>query len=111
MQMRLCRLGSEVAMDLNEPKVTKLRLLFSANKTDVTEDLSKDLLSWSYSDKETGQADEISLTLQDNTGKWSSTWKPDGGEVIRAYLASGTASSQGAELYCGSFYVDTVRFS
>ena len=109
--MRLCRLGSEVAMDLNEPKVTKLRLLFSANKTDVTEDLSKDLLSWSYSDKETGQADEISLTLQDKTGKWASTWKPDGGEVIRAYLSSGTASSRGTELYCGSFYVDTVRFS
>ena len=72
-------------MDLNEPKVTRLRLLFSSNKTDVTEDLSKDLLSWSYSDKETGQTDEISLTLQDKTGKWASTWKPDGGEVIRAY--------------------------
>lgn len=98
-------------MDLNEPKVTKLRLLFSKNKTDITEDLSKDLLSWSYSDKETGQADEISLMIADASGKWASNWKPDGGEVIRAYLSSGTKSSLGFELYCGSFYVDTVRFS
>lgn len=98
-------------MDLNEPKITKLRLLFSTNKTDVTEDLGKDLLSWSYSDKETGQADEISLTIADRSGKWSNTWKPDGGEVIRAYLSSGSRLIPGLEVYCGSFYVDQVRFS
>ena len=55
---------------MSDVRQTKLRLLFSKNETDVTSDLSKDLLSWNYSDHESGQADEISLVLKDETGKW-----------------------------------------
>ena len=54
---------------MSGPRQTRLRLLFSKNETDVSEDLCKDLLSWSFTDHESGQADEISLTLKDNEGK------------------------------------------
>lgn len=98
-------------MVANEPKVARLRLLFSQDRVDVTSDLSKDLLSWSYSEKETGQADELSLQLHDEGRRWANTWKPDGGETIRAYLSYGTVSNPGFEVYLGTFYVDSVRFA
>ncbi len=92
-----------------DPKRTFLRLLFTASGTDVTEDILPDLLSFSYEDKETGEADELRLTLKDETGKWAASWKPDGGEVIDAFLAAGgVTAGKGDELFCGRFYVDRM---
>ncbi len=96
---------------MGSPLKTSLKLLFSSNETDVTDELSKDLLSWSYVDRESGQADEISLTLKDETGKWAGSWKPDGGESVKMYLSSGPVGSAGIGLYCGKFYVDNQRVS
>lgn len=90
---------------------TRLRLLFTQAGKDVTEDLLPDLLSFSYDDKETNEADEISLTLKDPTGKWSAQWKPDGGEVVKAWIAQGTTAKRDARLYCGKFFVDSLRVS
>ena len=96
---------------MSDVRQTKLRLLFSKNETDVTSDLCKDLLSWNYSDHESGQADEISLVLKDETGKWAGSWRPDGGEIIRMYISVGTPTESGPEAFLGTFFVDyqTVR--
>lgn len=96
---------------MDEPRQTRLRLLFTGDEKDVTQDVVADLLAWSYSDHETGQADEISLTLKDPEGKWAQSWRPDGGETIRMYLSAGTVSAPGPELFCGTFYVDSIRLS
>lgn len=96
---------------MGEVRQTRLRLLFSKNETDVTEDICKDLFSWSYTDHESGQADEISLTLKDETGKWAGSWRPDGGERIKMYLSAGTTEKSGAECFLGTFYVDYQRVS
>ena len=97
---------------MSGPIQTYLRLLFTEAGTSVTQDILPDLLSFSYDDKETNEADEISLTLKDPTGKWASKWKPDGGEVVRAYIASGTVDGKkGRELFCGKFFVDSLRTS
>lgn len=94
-----------------EVRETRLRLLFSKNETDVSADIAKDLLSWSYSDKESGQADEISLQLKDETGKWAGSWRPDGGENIKRFISTGTVNKRETELYCGRFFVDYQRVS
>ena len=97
---------------MSGPLQTYLRLLFTEAGTSVTQDILPDLLSFSYEDKETNEADEISITLKDPTGKWASKWKPDGGEVVRAYIASGTVDGKkGRELFCGKFFVDSLRTS
>lgn len=96
------------------PIETNLRLLFSADDVNVTEDLLADLLSFTYDDKETNESDEISILLKDPEGKWAGTWKPDGGESVRAYLSKGTTTDNGLnrnELYCGRFYIDVMRVS
>lgn len=94
-----------------QPLQTRLRLLFTGSGKDVTESLLPDLLSFSYDDKETNEADEISIMLKDPTGKWASRWKPDGGEVVKAYISAGTVEKRGRELYCGKFFVDSLRVS
>ena len=97
---------------MSGPIQTYLRLLFTEASTSVTQDILPDLLSFSYDDKETNEADEISLTLKDPTGKWASKWKPDGGEIVRAYIATGTVDGKkGCELFCGKFFVDSLRTS
>lgn len=88
------------------PISTKFRLLFTAAGQDVSQSVLPDLLSFTFSDKETGEADELRLTLKDETGKWAATWKPDGGEVVDAYLSTGSD-----ELHCGRFYVDSMSVS
>ena len=94
---------------MSDPKRTFLRLLFTSKGTDVTQDILPDLLSFSYEDKETGEADELRLTLKDETGKWSASWKPDGGEIVDAYLAAGDVTNgKGDELFCGRFYADRL---
>lgn len=92
---------------------TKLQLFFTSESQDVTEDILPDLLAFSYEDRETGEADEVSLTLKDPRGKWAGRWKPDGGEVVRAKIA--VRSVEGVPLSnvldCGTFFVDSMAAS
>lgn len=96
---------------MGQPLQTRLKLLFSKVGVDVTESLLPDILSFAYDDKESGEADEISLTLKDETGKWAGTWKPDGGEFIRAYIKPGNVKEATQSLYCGKFFVDELSTS
>lgn len=96
------------------PIETNIRLLFSANETDVAESLLPDLLSFTYDDRENNEADEISIRLKDSDGKWAGRWMPDGAETVKAFISKGTVSDNGlnrAELYCGRFFVDSLRVS
>lgn len=93
------------------PRQTRIKLYFGKDKQDVTQDIVSDLLSFEYSDKDGGQADEISISLKDETGKWSGSWRPDAGQVIKAYLSHGTVEKPALELFCGTFYLDEFSVS
>lgn len=92
-----------------QPLRTLLQLEFDG--VDISEDLLPDLLSFSYDDKETHEADEIQITLKDEHGKWAGMWKPDGGESVRAWIIEGRTDGIGPEIYCGRFYVDSLSVS
>jgi phage protein D len=96
---------------MGQPLQTRIKLLFTAAGVDATEDITPDLLSFSYNDKETKEADEISISLKDETGKWAGTWSPDGGEEIKAYIMPGDSEKPHGTLYCGKFYVDSLSAS
>lgn len=98
-------------MTVVEPIQTRVKLSFMPEGRDVTESLIPDLLSFTYTDNETNEADEISILLKDPTGKWASSWKPDAGEVVGASIVMGTVSTNIRNIYCGRFYVDTMRVS
>lgn len=98
-------------MSIPQPIQTRIKLLFTEKGVDVTKDITPDLLSFSYEDKENNEADEITIRLKDESGKWAGLWKPDGGETVKAYILPGTIQKATGTLYCGKFYVDEVTIS
>ena len=94
---------------MNAPMQTRLTVLFDG--TDVTEEVGSDLLSFSYSDRETDEADTVTFTLMDPDGKWAGSWRPDGGEKVEATIYDGTVHGVTGILDCGKFTVDSLRCS
>lgn len=92
-----------------QPLQTLLQLEF--DQVNVSDDLLPDLLSFRYDDKETNEADEISISLKDPDGKWAGRWKPQGGESVQAWIIEGATDGIGPEIYCGKFFVDSLRVS
>lgn len=76
--------------------------------TNITQDIAPDLLSFSYTDNEGGKADDVSLTLKNDHGRWSGAWAPARGDKITATIVQ-EGEGAGAPLYCGSFTVDEIE--
>ena len=95
----------------NQTLQTRLKVLYGDNETDITTSLMPDLLSLSYTDNETNTADEVSIILKDEKGKWAGTWKPEGGDTVKVTIISGTILAPKKTLNCGTFYVDTLSVS
>ena len=72
-----------------------LRVLWGPDKENMSGYINPDLLSFSYHDKDGDEADEISISLKDETGKWAGSWSPDGGMVLQAFIATGTPLIKG----------------
>lgn len=51
---------------------TAVKLYFKGR--DISKDLSKYLLSLSFTDKEEDETDDISISLDDREGKWIKDW-------------------------------------
>lgn len=92
-------------------KQTRLLLLYGKKRIDMMESLAPDLISFTYDDKETDEAEEISITLKDTDGKWAGNWQPNGGEVIRAFIMPGDIEGAKGSLNCGTFYIDEITAS
>jgi hypothetical protein len=92
-----------------QPIETALGLYFTEAEKDVCEEISTDLLSFSFSDSETNAADSLSITLKDETGKWAQRWKPDPGERVKASIKKIIDGKVVGTLNCGKFFVDTMK--
>ena len=71
----------------------------------ITEDVTKDIVGFSYTDNESGTADDISLTLKNNHGLWTNEWLPTLGDKITAVISQ-TGRGSGQPLACGVFTFD-----
>ena len=92
-----------------QPIETVLGLYFTEAEKDVWEEIAPDLLSFSFSDSETNEADSLSITLKDETGKWAKRWNPDPGERVKAYIKQKVNGKISGTLNCGKFFVDTMK--
>lgn len=92
-----------------QPLETVLGLYFTEAEKDVWEEIAPDLLSFSFSDSETNEADSLSITLKDETGKWAKRWNPDPGERVKAYIKQKVNGKISGTLNCGKFFVDTMK--
>lgn len=74
---------------------------------DVTADISRDFVRLVYTDKRSGEADELEIVLENSHGRWSGSWYPEKGDRIRASF--GYAGE--ALLPCGEFEVDECELT
>ena len=81
-----------------------VQLLYSG--TDITGDVSGELLSFGYEDSAEGDADTISVSLINRSRKWIGSWMPEKNQQMSA-----TIHGFHGALACGSFLVDTISGS
>lgn len=97
-------------METITPLHTKMTVYYIVRdtraETDITQDVSFDLLNCSYTDKIDDEADELSITLKDETGKWAGTWSPTRGDFIRVVFDTAKGS-----IDTGKMAIDQLKTS
>lgn len=81
------------------------------NGIDISRDISGDLISFQYTDNESGKADDISIGLKDDDGLWSGPWVPGQGDTIEATIVTESDDQGTLRLALGSFTIDELTSS
>lgn len=79
----------------------------------ITDEISSDLKSFTYTDNASGSSDDVSIELKDDHGKWISSWAPSKGDVIIPTIITENWNRDGdsQSLYCGRFIIDEPSYS
>ncbi len=85
------------------------RLVLHYQDADITRDVSKYLLSASYTDN-TGKADELTLRLEDSERLWQDAWFPGKGDKVTARIVAEYGATR-SHLDCGKFEIDDISLS
>lgn len=102
----------------NYARRTAIKLYFKG--TDISKELSKYLLSMTYTDKEENETDDINISIDDREGKWIKNWLGSGGDKkaykgteIQPIIIQKNMLSNGKDkvLDCGTFEIDEVDYS
>lgn len=94
---------------------TSIKLLY--NGKNISADIAKYLVNFSYGDNSSGEADDIQITLENTEHLWENDWQPEKGDAIEAAIVTkGFRLDQNNEeieeqLYCGYFEVDEIDLS
>jgi phage protein D len=67
---------------LNPQQVPRARFVLTYQQHNITRDVSEHLLSLTYTDHLTGQADSLAVELEDTQGRWRDTWYPGHGDTL-----------------------------
>ncbi|MEK3996674.1 hypothetical protein MKY29_18330 [Psychrobacillus sp. FSL K6-2365] len=80
---------------------------------DITTTLSKDLLSFNYTDNASGEADSIDISINDARRKWIEKWNFEQGDTLKANIVTINWRKEGEtkRLPCGLFMVDEPEYS
>lgn len=81
-------------------------LRITYNGTNITEDVSKNLLTFGYTDS-LEEADTLDIVLEDSALLWQGEWFPEKGASIHAEIGL----EGGAILDCGDFRIDELEMS
>jgi|EndMetStandDraft_2_1072991.scaffolds.fasta_scaffold117408_2 Bacteriophage probable baseplate hub protein len=79
---------------------------------DISEEISSDLIDLTVTDNMSEHADEVTIRLQDSSGRWINTWMPDQGGTLHVKVFADNWDTPGTQFIdCGTFQVNSVRFS
>lgn len=92
--------------------VRKTRVEVTISEQDASLDIASGLLDFSYTDKETDEAEDVSITLKDERGLWAGAWAPDmNATLVCTIVLEDTSGKQLGRLPCGKFHVDSRRIA
>lgn len=79
----------------------------------ITDEVTKDLLSFEYVDNASGASDTVALTLKDEKHIWLKDWFPEKGDVIYPTIQTNNWLKDGEIqlLPCGRFFIDEPEYS
>lgn len=82
------------------------------NGVDITKELEKDLLSFTFTDNSGGSADDIDVEISDVKRKWIDNWMFDKGDSVIANIVTINWRKDGEKmrLPCGLFVVDEPEY-
>lgn len=79
----------------------------------ISEYIEKDLLSFTYTDRASGAADDVNVTLEDSDLKWLKDWFPEKGDWIHPIIEykNWNRDKELITLDCGEFIIDEPLYS
>ena len=85
----------------------------SYNDVDATDIIADDCESFTWVDKASGEADTFTMSLSNIGQKWMNSFYPSDQDVIKAWirLEEWPVDYKGGRIYCGTFMVDSLRYS
>jgi phage protein D len=76
------------------------------NNKNITQDISDHLISLTYTDKVSGESDELELSIEDSDLLWQNAWYPGKGAKLTAEIIN-----DGRVLNCGNFTIDELEMN
>ena len=93
-------------------KARRARLKISYDGNDISADLAPFLKAFDYNDVMSGEADDMSITLEDMEELWEGDWLPEKGAVLNASLITdGWRGGGEEELPLGTFEIDEIEIT
>jgi len=92
-------------------KARQARLELLYDNIDITTDLKPHLKSWTITDNLSGQADDLSVVLEDKEQIWMGDWMPDTGASLTAKVVRENWAEEGDADYLsfGKFEIDEIE--
>lgn len=84
---------------------TRVQVVYAGR--DITREVEPDLLSLVYNDNDGGKADDVTIKLKNNHGRWTREWLPARGDKIDVTIST----DSGFDLPCGRFTIDELEAS
>lgn len=93
-------------------KARRAYIVLEYNGVDITEDLGKDLLSFTYTDNAGGSADDVAVEISDVKRKWIDKWTFKKGDTFVTSIVTVNWRKDGEKkkLPCGYFVVDEPEY-
>jgi phage protein D len=97
--------------EFQKSRRTRVQLIYDG--ADISEDIAPFLLSFEYTDKSSGECDDLQISLEDREGLWRDPWFPAKGSRISAKIVTENwdKPDESLSLYCGSFEIDEIEVS
>lgn len=87
-------------------KVSSVKFTVLYNNKNITQDISRYMLSITYNDKTEGESDEIEIQLEDTDSLWQNGWYPEKGASLTV-----TIGYEHGVIKCGGFEIDEIELT